>query len=289
MKTIWVTGSKGQLGTELSLQYKKLAGYNFVFTDIDELDLTHEKAVVNFFETNKPDLIVNCAAYTAVDKAEEESDKAFLINRDVPKLLSEICKKFNSTLIHISTDYVFDGESCRPYNESDPTNPQSVYGQTKLEGEEFVLLGEKNLVIRTSWLYSAHGSNFMKTMIRLGKEKKEIGVVFDQVGTPTSAAELADAILSIIDDMISSSINKPGIYHYSNEGVCSWYDFAIEIMKVAGLSCKVKPITSDQYPAAAKRPAFSVFNKKKIKESFNFEIPYWKESLEKVLLSLNNK
>jgi len=289
MKTIWVTGSKGQLGTELSLKYKKLKECNFIFTDIDELDLTHKRAVESFFETNIPDIVINCAAYVAVDKAEVEKDKAFKLNRDVPKLLAENCEKFNSTLIHISTDYVFDGESCRPYNESDPTNPQSVYGQSKLEGEEFVLQGEKNLIVRTSWLYSAHGNNFVKTMIRLGKEKKEIAVVFDQVGTPTSAADFANALLSIVDSISSSGISKPGIYHFSNEGVCSWYDFAIEIMKLAGLSCKVKPITSDQYPALAKRPAFSVFNKTKIKESFNIEIPYWNDSFEKVILSLNTK
>ncbi len=286
MKTVWVTGSKGQLGTELSLQYKGNANCNFIFTDIDELDLTHIKAVENFFETNIPDIIINCAAYTAVDKAESEPDKAYLLNKGVPKHLTILSEEYHATLIHISTDYVFDGKMYRPYVETDPADPQSVYGRSKLEGEKAVLTGKNNMVIRTSWLYSAHGGNFVKTMLRLGKEKKELNVVFDQVGTPTSAADLAESILQIIKNIENTNVVQAGIYHFSNEGVCSWYDFAIEIMKMAGLNCKINPITTDLYPLPALRPNYSVLNKSKIKETFHLEINHWKEGLEKVMIQL---
>jgi dTDP-4-dehydrorhamnose reductase len=285
MKTIWVTGSNGQLGNEIRLQNKKPELYNFIYTDIDELDLTNRYGVRKFAELNKPDIIINCAAYTNVDKAETDKETAFQLNRDIPALLSEISEVQNCILIHISTDYVFDGKTYKPYEENDPTSPQSVYGMSKLIGENFVLRNNKNLVIRTSWLYSANGTNFAKTMLRLGKEKENIGVVFDQIGSPTFAADFADAIHQICNKILSSSHNYGGIYHYSNEGVCSWYDFALAIMKSASNSCKVLPITTDQYPLPAHRPAYSVLNKDKIKKVFEIEIPHWTVSLEKFFTS----
>jgi dTDP-4-dehydrorhamnose reductase len=279
MKKIWVSGSKGQLGTELFLQCNKLKDYTFLFTDIEELDLTDSASVQAFYEINRPDILINCAAYTNVDKAESEKEKAYSLNRDIPALLSDLAYKNNAVLIHISTDYVFDGRSNIPYTEEDKTSPQSVYGQSKLEGEKAILKSAKNIVIRTSWLYSPHGRNFVKTMLRLGKEKKELGVVSDQIGSPTYAGDLANAILQISAEITATRKNFCGIYHYSDEGECSWYDFAKEIMEKAGLNCIVKPITTDQYPLPAKRPAYSVFSKSKIKEAFGLAIPYWKDSL----------
>jgi dTDP-4-dehydrorhamnose reductase len=282
MKTIWVTGSKGQLGTEIWLQHEKLPKINFLFTDIRELDLTNEKLVREFVQQHNPAFILNCAAYTNVDKAESDKELAFKLNRDVPGLLNRISLETNCILVHISTDYVFDGIHCLPYKEEDPTSPQSLYGASKLAGEVEVLKNYKNIIIRTSWLYSAHGSNFLKTMLRLGKEKEELNVVYDQVGSPTSAADLADVILQITSQLLSVKQNIGGIYHFSNEGVCSWYDFAVEIMNISGMKCKVSPITSDKYPSPVKRPAYSVLNKSKIKDTFGITIPYWKESLIKV-------
>jgi dTDP-4-dehydrorhamnose reductase len=279
MRTIWITGSKGQLGTEINLQHNILTDTQFIFTDIAELDLVDKDAVEVFFATNKPDIIVNCAAYTAVDKAESETAFARSLNCDVPAQLAQLCDKVGAILIHISTDYVFDGTNYKPYVEEDITNPQSVYGKTKLDGEKAVLAYPNNLVIRTSWLYSAHGANFVKTMLRLGNEKSEINVIYDQIGTPTSAADLAGAILHILEKLSNGVSNLGGLYHFSNEGVCSWYDFAIEIMKTADLTCYVRPITSDQYPLPTPRPHYSVLNKRKIKAAFELEIPYWKESM----------
>jgi dTDP-4-dehydrorhamnose reductase len=288
MKTIWVTGSKGQLGTELFLQHKNLQNANFLFTDIAELDLTNETLVQEFIKQYKPSYIINCAAYTNVDKAETDSDAAYKLNHDVPRRLSQISLENNCLLIHISTDYVFNGANSLPYTEENPTSPQSVYGSSKLAGEVQVLKNHRNIVIRTSWLYSAHGSNFLKTMLRLGKERDILNVVFDQTGSPTSAADLAHSILNITGQYITTEQNFGGIYHFSNEGVCSWYDFAVEIMKIAELNCKVKPITSDKYPSPVKRPAYSVLNKSKIKDTFGIEIPYWKDSLEKVYSQIIN-
>jgi len=286
MKKILITGSKGQLGTELFLQHTKLANYQFLFTDIEELDLTNRKSVLEMTQIEKPDVIVNCAAYTAVDKAEEEPEKAFLLNRDIPAHLTEAALAVDATLIHISTDFVFDGKNKIPYKESDKPEPLSVYAESKYAGELEVLKNKDNIVIRTSWLYSAHGNNFMKTMLRLGKEKEEIGVVNDQFGTPTSAADLAGAILRIIQKILGSELNYGDIYHYSNEGICSWYEFAAEIIKLAGLQCLVKPLTTVEYPLPAKRPAYSVMDKSKIKETFKIQIPEWKDSLGKVLKTI---
>lgn len=286
MKKIWIAGSKGQLGTEIQLQHDILKNVEYHFTDIQEFDLTDKEAVNDFARKIIPDLIVNCAAYTAVDKAESEEDTALKLNRDIPANLAAVADHYSAILIHVSTDYVFDGSSNYPYRETDCVNPVSAYGRTKLAGEECVLSGKKNMVIRTSWLYSAHGNNFVKTMLRLGKERESIGVVFDQVGCPTHAADLAGAILHIIEKIINSDTKYSSVYHYSNEGVCSWYDFAVSIMKLARLSCKVKPITTDQYPLPAKRPVYSVFDKSKIKTDFGLMIPHWEESLEKVIRKL---
>lgn len=283
IKTIWITGSKGQLGTELQLQQEKLINTRFLFTDIEELDLTDREAVIRFAQEEKPTIIINCAAYTAVDKAEEEPDKAFLLNRDVPAYLAKAAENVNAILIHISTDYVFDGTASSPIKETDATNPQSVYGRSKLAGEQAVMKNPENLVVRTAWLYSAHGHNFLKTMLRLGKEREEIGVVSDQLGSPTSAADLADALLEISNQIINGKKDAGGIYHYSNEGMCSWYDFAKAIMEIANLDCRVNPITTEQYPAPAKRPQYSVFNKEKIKKTFGILIPDWDDSAKKLI------
>jgi dTDP-4-dehydrorhamnose reductase len=281
LKTIWVTGSKGQLGTELQLQQQTLKEVRFIFTDIEELNLTNKQGVIAFCKQEKPAIVINCAAYTAVDKAEEEPEKAMLLNRDVPAFLAEGAKTVNGSVIHISTDYVFDGTSYRPWVETDKVNPQSVYAKTKSAGEEVILKHPENLVIRTSWLYSAHGSNFLKTMIRLGKERKELGVVYDQVGSPTSAADLAGALIEVSRQLIGGKKNAGGLYHYTNEGVCSWYDFARVIMNIAQLSCTIRPITTDQYPLPAKRPFYSVLNKAKIKVTFGIDIPHWSLGLAK--------
>ena len=283
MNTIWITGSKGQLGTELYLQHEALTGLKFLFTDIEELDLTNKNAVLKFTQKEKPAFIVNCAAYTAVDKAEEEPEKAFLINRDIPANLTAAALSVNAILSHMSTDFVFDGTQSRPITENELPNPQSKYAESKYAGEKEVLKSDKNLVIRTSWLYSPYGRNFMKTMLRLGKEKEEIGVVNDQTGTPTSATDMAGAILRIIQKISGSEKNYGGIYHYSNEGFCSWFDFATEIMKLAGLNCRVKPISTQEYPLPANRPAYSVLDKSKIKSVFGLNIPDWKESLSLML------
>jgi dTDP-4-dehydrorhamnose reductase len=284
MKTIWITGSKGQLGTELLARQSLLKDYQIFATDIAELDLRDSNAVNDFIKKIKPVFIINCAAYTAVDNAEQDQKNAFSINRDVPAILTSAVKLNNSRLIHISTDYVFDGASSHPYLESDATNPQTVYGKSKLDGELEVIKVKDNIVIRTAWLYSAHGNNFVKTMLRLGKEKDEIGVVNDQIGSPTWAGDFAMAVISLIG---YSDKVPGGTYHFVNTGICSWYDFALEIMKLAGLPCKVNPLKTSEYPRPAKRPAYSVLSTEKIRSTLNISIPGWKESLQKCLDELN--
>lgn len=278
---ILITGANGQLGSEIKSLTKKYPHWQFLFTDIDELNITDENEVKNYFQQHQPGFVINCAAYTAVDKAESDAETAEKINALAPKLLAKYSKITGSKLIHISTDYVFDGEGFVPYTEEDKVNPAGIYGKTKLQGE--INCFEENsdsLVIRTSWLYSTFGNNFVKTMLRLAGERDKLNVVFDQVGTPTNAADLAEAILLIIQ--ISEKDNKkfvPGIYHYSNEGVASWYDFAKAIFEIAEINCTVSPVLSDQFPTPAKRPNYSVLNKSKIKNTFNIIIPYWTESL----------
>ena len=258
---ILVTGCNGQLGNEL----KRLL-CDAVFTSIDTLDITDEEAVINFVKENNINTIINCAAYTAVDKAEDDVDLAQKVNERGPQNLAKTgCK-----IIHISTDYVFNGKNCKPYTPDDETNPISVYGKTKLAGETAVVeLAREYAIIRTSWLYSPFGNNFVKTIRRLGEDKETINVVFDQTGTPTYARDLADAIVKIIPQLNKTN---SGIYHFSNEGTCSWYDFAVEIMKLSNLNCRVLPISSADYPTKAARPFYSVLDKSKIKKTFNISI-----------------
>ncbi len=284
---ILVTGSNGQLGSEikeLSTKYE----YNFFFTDRSNIDITKKESLKTFCQINNINTIINCAAYTAVDKAESDEVNADLINRKAVKKLALISQELNIKLIHISTDYVFDGKTYKPYVEEFQTKPNSVYGKTKLDGEnEMINVNPKNsIIIRTSWVYSSYGNNFVKTMLRLGKEKTELGVIFDQVGTPTYAAHLAIAILDIIPKLNNPKVE---IYNYSNEGVLSWYDFAKEIMKMAKLNCKINPIETFQYPTPAKRPHFSLLNKSKIKTTFNIEIPYWKDGLDECLRKMGER
>ncbi len=272
-----ITGCKGQLGTELS----KLLP-DAICADIDILDITDEKAVQNFVRDNNIDVIINCAAYTAVDRAESDIELATKINVDGPRNLA----KTGAKVIHISTDYVFDGTGHMPYTTDEKTNPVSVYGKTKRAGEIAVLENASvAVVIRTAWLYSPYGNNFVKTMRRLGAEKTEINVVSDQIGTPTYAADLANAVVKIIPQM---SVENSGIYHFTNEGVCSWYDFANEIMELSNLSCIVNPIKSSQYPTPAARPFYSVLDKEKIKSVFGINIKHWKDGLKKCISELEN-
>ena len=272
-----ITGCKGQLGTELSRLLP-----DAICADVDVLDITDENAVKNFVRDNNIDVIINCAAYTAVDKAESDIELATKINVDGPRNLA----KTGAKIIHISTDYVFDGTGHMPYTTDEKTNPVSVYGKTKRAGEIAVL--ENNsvaVVIRTAWLYSPYGNNFVKTMRRLGGEKTEINVVADQIGTPTYAADLADAIVKIIPQM---NIKNSGIYHFTNEGVCSWYDFANEIIGLSNLNCLVNPIKSSQYPTPAARPFYSVLDKEKIKSVFGINIKHWKDGLKRCIYELEN-
>ncbi|AYJ77654.1 dTDP-4-dehydrorhamnose reductase [Aliarcobacter cryaerophilus] len=284
---ILVTGSNGQLGSEIK-ELSSNYNYNFFFTTRDDIDITSKESIKEFCQTNSINVIINCAAYTAVDKAESDMENADLVNRKAVKKLSIVAKELNIKLIHISTDYVFDGKNFKPYVEEFQTNPQSVYGKTKLDGENEIrdINPLNSIIIRTSWVYSYYGNNFVKTMLRLGKEKEELGVIFDQIGTPTYAKDLAKTILDIVPQIENSKVE---IYNYSNEGVLSWYDFAKEIMKMAKLNCKINPIETYQYPTPAKRPHFSLLNKSKIKSKFNLEIPYWKDGLDDCLKRLGER
>jgi len=283
-KNILVTGANGQLGTEIRDLHNQYTQFNFFFTDFQELDITKAESVEKALNALKPAFLINCAAYTAVDKAEQEETQANLLNAIAPKILADACKNYGAKLIHVSTDYVFDGKANTPYNEDSTVNPQSVYGKTKLVGEQNVLESGIGMVIRTSWLYSAYGNNFVKTILKHGAVKPELGVVFDQTGTPTWAHDLAKAILQIVDSGTENF--KPEIFHYSNEGVCSWFDFAHEIVSLSNLNCKVKPIETKDYPTLATRPQYSVMNKQKIRNLYNVETPYWRESLIECLKQL---
>ena len=283
MNNILVTGSNGQLGSEIRVLSSQFPQYNFIFTDIDELNLADADAVDTFFNSNDVSVCINCAAYTAVDKAEDDRELAMLINYKAVENLAGVCNLNNSLLIHISTDYVFNGRHFKPYEEVDSPAPDSYYGLTKLKGEEAILGLSKNaVIIRTSWLYSSFGNNFVKTMIRLGNERDELGVVADQIGTPTYAADLASSIMSIISKVKDNVIKE--IYHFSNEGVISWYDFAKAIMVHQNIDCNVVAIESKDFPAKAPRPFYSVLNKAKIKSDFQIEVPYWLDSL-KIMIS----
>lgn len=289
MLNVLVTGSNGQLGSELRrlLDHSKdtIQNTTFHFVTRNELDLSNLCKVEDFFEGKRFDAIINCAAYTAVDKAESEQELADAINQRFVSMLAKIAKRDNAKLIHISTDYVFDGKNHRPYIENDPTDPQGVYGRTKRDGENAILTvaPSNTIIIRTSWVYSSYGNNFVKTMLRLGKERESLGVIFDQVGTPTYARDLAEAILEILPKIDNQ---VPEIYHFSNEGAASWYDFAKAIFELSAVKCSVNPITTDQYPTPASRPHYSLLNKTKIKKDFNLSIPYWRDSLKTCLQEL---
>jgi len=288
MHNILVTGSNGQLGNEFRLVVEeKDKVNNYFFTDVGELDITNKNDVSNFLVINNIDIVVNCAAYTNVDKAEDDKENADLINHIGPKNIALVCRDRDGFLIHISTDYVFDGTKNTPYTETDETKPLGVYGETKLRGENAIInSGCEYVIIRTSWLYSSFGKNFLKTMQKLTAEKERIKVVFDQVGTPTYAGDLASAIHAIIQKN-DKEINNH-IYHFSNEGVCSWYDFAVAINEAFGHSCKVLTCHSDEFPSKVTRPSYSVLDKTKIKEELVIEIKHWRESVEECIKTLNS-
>lgn len=287
MKNILVTGANGQLGNEMRLLAEQHPLYRFFFTDVDTLDICDKDAILAYVQINSIDYILNCAAYTAVDNAEDNASLCGKINRDAVRNLGEAATTTGGKVIHVSTDYVFDGTNCRPYAETDPTCPKSVYGKTKLEGElALFAVCPESVVIRTAWLYSEFGNNFVKTMLRLGSEREQLGVIFDQVGTPTYAADLAQAIIAIVSSSEAGAFH-PGVYHFSDEGACSWYDFTVSILKLAGVtSCAVKPIETKDYPTKASRPHYSVLNKGKIKAIYGITIPHWEVSLKKCLTKL---
>lgn len=278
-KTILVTGSGGQLGMEIWKLSEQYPSYKFLFTTKEDLPIDNFDVVKNFFEYRQIHHCINCAAYTAVDKAESEKEKAFLINGDAAGNLSSVCKAHQTQLIHISTDYVFDGMASTPYKEEDRVSPQNVYGASKLRGEELVLNNNADaVIIRTSWIYSFFGNNFVKTMLRLLKEKESINVVSDQYGSPTYAADLAETIMTIVEKE-NGGHAPSGIFNYCNEGITTWYEFAKVIKKFIKSKCEINPIPSSQYPTPAKRPQYSVLDTTKIKETFGIQIPKWKDSL----------
>ncbi len=286
MKTVLVTGGDGQLALCIKSEAKSTEGVKFIFKNSSELDITSKEKLDTFFSDNIIDYCINCAAYTAVDKAEDNIEKAFKINSEAVRNLAEICKKNKTVLIHISTDFVFDGNKKEAYKENDIPNPQSVYGKSKLKGEkEIISVLKEYFIIRTSWLYSEYGNNFMKTMLRLGNENSNLNVVEDQKGSPTYARDLAVLILKIIDNQS----NKFGIYHYSNQGKTSWYGFAKEIFRLSNIHIDLKPISTKDYPTPAIRPRFSVLDTTKIQKTFSNTIPKWNESLEKAIKTYLSK
>ena len=283
---ILITGCNGQLGNEMQLLEEANPQHTYFNTDVAELDITDSAAIEKFVNENQIDGIVNCAAYTAVDKAEDNQELCRLLNTVAPGYLAAAVEKRGGWLIQVSTDYVFDGTNHTPYTEDEPTCPNSVYGSTKLDGEKAAQQAcSRTMIVRTAWLYSTFGNNFVKTMIRLGKEKPELGVIFDQIGTPTYARDLAVALFAAINQGV-----VPGIYHFSNEGVVSWYDFTKAIHRIAGItSCHVRPLHTAEYPTPANRPHYSVLDKTKIKQTYNIEVPYWEESLKECILKLINR
>ena len=275
---ILITGSNGQLGNEIKELASAYHHYDFLYTDVNELDITNAASVSQYFEIHNPDVIINCAAYTAVDKAETDEATAFLVNAGAPGILARAAADTSAFMVHISTDYVYDGRNFQPYVETDTVNPVSVYGKSKLAGEKAVReAGGKAVIIRTSWLYSAYGNNFIKTMMKYGQERESLNVVFDQIGTPTYAHDLAKGILDILP--VAMTAENIEVYHYSNEGVASWYDFAKAIHEIANITCQVNPIPTKDYPLPAERPFYSVLDKSKIKKHFSIEIPYWRDSV----------
>ncbi|WP_040726098.1 dTDP-4-dehydrorhamnose reductase [Thiomicrorhabdus sp. Kp2] len=308
LKKTLVTGKDGQLGQSLLVLKEAYPLLDMTFVGRNELDLSSATSIKDYFKEKAFDVIINCAAYTAVDKAESEPELADQINHIAVKQLAEIAKQQDSVLIHISTDYVFNGQNYKPYIETDETDPQNVYGSTKLKGEQAIqAINPKGCIIRTSWVYSEYGNNFVKTMLRLGKEKEQLGIIFDQVGTPTYTGDLAETILQIVNSkqlVVSREYNnadanlltthhalltKNEVFHFSNEGVCSWYDFAKTIFELNGVECQVNPIETKDYPVPATRPHYSLMNKAKIKQVYNLEMPYWKDSLKVCLQKLQEQ
>jgi len=288
MIKILVTGADGQLGNEFRKLAQSCYDMEFMFTDIGELDITNESAVNTFLDQNTVSYIINCAAYTAVDKAEEEPDKAYLLNAEAVKIIASACNVRDISLIHFSTDYVFDGKKISPYSEEDKTNPVTVYGKSKLEGEKLLRKTKNYIIIRTSWLYSAYGNNFVKAIMRLSKEKEELQVVSDQTGSPTWAYDLARTTLILIDRMKNGRIqDKYELYHFSNSGTCTWYDFAKEIVKLSGAPVKIQPVKTTDYPVKAPRPAYSVLDTRRIRNDLRIKIPDWKESLKSCISEIN--
>lgn len=284
IRNILVTGVNGQLGKAIR-KISKDFDYNFFFTDTESLDITDKNKLKKTVEEKKINIIINCAAYTAVDKAEEEQEKAYRVNAEAVENIANICKKKDILLIHISTDYVFDGKNYLPYQEDDAVNPINIYGKSKLQGEQVIQkIKPKSIIIRTSWVYSEDGHNFVKSMLKLAKTQNNLKVIYDQIGSPTYAGDLARVILYMIQFPIK---NKVEIYHYSNEGVCSWYDLAKAIFEIKNVNIQVDPITTDMFPTQAKRPRYSLLSKDKIKKHYNIEIPYWRESLKKMLKKYN--
>lgn len=279
---ILITGANGQLGNEMRL-FSNEYPHTYFFTDVEELDICNEEAVQAFVADRNIEIIVNCAAYTAVDNAEDNRELCDKLNHLAPGYLAAAAQRRNASMIHVSTDYVFDGTNHTPYTEEEPTCPASVYGSTKLAGEQNVMKHcSRAAIIRTAWLYSTFGNNFVKTMLRLGRERERLGVIFDQIGTPTYAGDLARIIFVMIEQGVT-----PGVYHFSNEGVCSWYDFTKTIHRLAGITgCKVNPLHTADYPTKAARPHYSVLDKTKIKNTYGVEIPHWEESLVDVVSKL---
>ncbi len=290
--TILVTGANGQLGMELAQLVSKYPAYHFVFTTREEMPLDNFDLINEMIDRNQPKYVVNCAAYTAVDKAESDKEMAHRINAEAPGVIAAACLRNNARLIHISTDYVFNGNGQKPYKEDDPTDPVNYYGESKLQGEQQVMSQNSgSIIIRTAWVYSQFGKNFVKTILRLVKEKEAINVVSDQYGTPTYAADLAEAIMQIITvldaETDSAGSSHAGIYHFSNDGIINWHEFAVAIRDISGSSCKVNPISASEYPTPARRPSYSVLDKSKISRGFNISIKPWRERLEACIKRIN--
>jgi dTDP-4-dehydrorhamnose reductase len=288
MKKILVTGSAGQLGSEIRALSSDLRDKDFVFTDYKEMDITDVSLVGSFISSQRFDAIINCAAYTAVDKAESDKERAYLINETGAKNLAEAAARSGCKFIHISTDFIFDGTHSIPISEDAKPNPLSIYGASKLAGEIAAMhANSDSIIFRTSWVYSSFGSNFVKTIMRLCSEREKVSVIYDQIGTPTYARDLAQFILNGLDTIVDKKVS--GIYNYSNEGVASWYDFAIAIRDMADLKALISPIETSQYPTPAARPKYSILNKKKVKDTFNIEIPYWRDSLLRCIRLITTK
>ena len=280
MDTILITGSHGQLGNEMQQAATRFPAFRFIYTDVEDLDICDKAALDAFVKANAVNVIVNCAAYTAVDKAEDDVELCYKINAEAVRNIGEVAHQNGLKVVHVSTDYVFDGTNYVPYSEDQAVSPNTVYGKSKLAGEQALMeTCEQTVILRTAWLYSSFGNNFVKTMIKLGTERDSLNVIFDQIGTPTYAADLADTILKIL----SHETFTPGMYHFSDEGVCSWYDFTKTIHRIAGITCDVRPIETKDYPARTPRPHYSVLNKAKIKATYGITIPHWEESLERCM------